>query len=119
MKEIGGPNGPSECQACKLYQWTESGYACVNEVIVERFYSHWKLSCVGSVEQNYYNPSVGKKYGIIVTKTVCYVCYLEENIVDKVELLTSPDIVGKNTLPLCRNFDVNIKFPATRWRDNP
>ena len=55
-----------------------------------------------------------------MTKTVCSVCYLDKNIVDKVELLTCPEIVGKNTLPLCRNFlDMNIKFLATRLCVNP
>ena len=73
MKEIGGANGPSERQACKLDRWKESGYVCGNEVTVEGFYAQRKLSCVGSVERNYYNPSVGTKCGIIVTKTVCSV----------------------------------------------
>ena len=87
---------------------------------VKGLYTQRKLICGGRVEQNYYNPSVGKKDGRIVTNTVCSVCYLDENIVDKVELLTCPEIVGKNQLPLCRIFlYMNIKFPATRWRVNP
>ena len=45
---------------------------------------------------------------------------MDENIVDTVELLTRPEIVGKNPLPLCRNFFyMNIKLPDTRWRGNP
>ena len=58
--------------------------------MVEGLYAQRKLSCGGSVEQNYYNPFVGTKGGRIVTTTVCSVCYLDENIVDKVELLTRP-----------------------------
>ena len=100
MKEIGGPKSPSERQACELDRCTESGYACGNEVTVEGFYVQRKLSCGGSVERNYYNPSVGTKGGRIVTKTVCSVCYLDENIVDKVELLTRPEIVRGDPLLL-------------------
>ena len=74
MKEIGGANGPSERQACELDRCTESGYACGNEVTVEGFYAQRKLSCGGSVEQNYYNPSIGTKYERNITKTVCSVC---------------------------------------------
>ena len=30
-----------------------------------------------------------------------------------------PEVVGKNPLPLCRNyFDMNIKCPTTRWNSN-
>ena len=104
MKETGGPNGTSERQACELDGWTESGYACRNEVKVEGFYAQRKLSCGGSVERNYCNPSVWTKGGRIVTNTVCSVCYLDENIVYKVELLTCPEIVGGDPLPLCRIF---------------
>ena len=75
---------------------------------------------VGALRKNYCNPSVGKKGERILTKMVCSVCYLGENIVDKVEFLTRPDIVGGNTLPFCRNcFGINIKFPDTRWCGNP
>ena len=78
-----------------------------------------KLSYGDTVDTNYYNPSVGMKIGIIVTKVVSSVYYFDENIVDKVELLTRPKVVGKNPLPLCRNcFDMNIKCPNTRGRGN-
>ena len=50
MKAIGGPNSPSERQACKLDRWTDSGCACGNYVTVEGFYTQRKLSCGGSVE---------------------------------------------------------------------
>ena len=52
MKAIGGTNGPSKRQSCELDQWTESGYACGNQVTVKGFYAQRKLSCGGSVEQN-------------------------------------------------------------------
>ena len=82
---------------------------------VEGFYAHQKLSCGGSVERNYYNPYVGTKGGKIATKTVCSICYLDGNIVDKVEILTRLDILRKHLWPLFRNcFDMNIKFPDTR-----
>ena len=47
---------------------------------VKGLYTQRKLICGGSVEQNYYNPSVGKKDGRIVTNTVCSICYLDEDI---------------------------------------
>ena len=100
MKSIGGPNDPSERQECELDQCTDIGYACGHDVTVEGFYAQRKLSCGGSVEQNYYNPSIGTKGAIIVTNTVCSVYYLEENIVDKVELLTRPEIVRGDPLLL-------------------
>ena len=73
MKDIGGANGPSERQACKLDRWKESVYVSGNDVTVEGFYAQRKLSYVGSVERKHYNPSVGTNCGIIVTKTVCSV----------------------------------------------
>ena len=100
MKASGGPNVPSKLRAFELDRSTESGYACVNGVTVQGFYAQWKLSCGDSVEINYYNPSVGTKGGTIVTKTVCSVFYLDENNVDKVELLKRPETVGVNPLPL-------------------
>ena len=71
---------------------------------VECFYAQLKLSFGDTIETHYYNPSVGKEVGIIVTKGVCYVCYFDENIADRVELLTRPEVVGKNPLPLGRDF---------------
>ena len=38
-KSAGEPNSPGKLQACILDQWTESGYACGNEVSVEGFYA--------------------------------------------------------------------------------
>ena len=103
-KAVGETNGPSKLQACVLDQWTEIGYACGNEVAVEGFYAHQELNWGETVEAYYYNPSVGKKGGILVTKGVCSVCYFDKNIVDIVESFTRPGVVGKNLLPLCRNF---------------
>ena len=73
MKETVGPNGTSKCQACELDQWKESGYVCGNEETVEGFHAQRKLSCVGRFGRNYYNPCVGTKGAIIVTKMVCSV----------------------------------------------
>ena len=84
-----------------------------------------RLLCTAEVNLQWHcwdlllQPSVGTKGGIILTKGVCSVCYFDKNIVDKVELLTRPEIVGKSLLPLCRNcFDVNIKCPTKMWHGN-
>ena len=83
------------------------------------FYAQQKLFCGDTVETQYYNTYAGTKGGRIVTRWVSYVCYFDENIVDKVETLTQPEVVGKHPLPLCRNFfDMNIKCPTTRWCGN-
>ena len=79
---------------------------------VEGLYVHRKLSCGDTVDMHYYIFSIEKKGGIILSKGVCSVCYFDENIVDKVELLTRLEVVGKNPLPICRNcFDMNINDP--------
>ena len=107
-KAIGKPNGPIMLQACVLYQWTEIGNTCGNEVTVEGFYAQQKLSCSDTVDTYYYNPYVGTKCRCIVTKGVCSVCYFDGNIVEKVELLTHSEVVGKNLLPIRRNVYIRI-----------
>ena len=83
---------------------------------VEGFYAQWKLSCSDTFYTHYYNPSVVTKGGMVLTKEVCSVCYFDENNVDNVEILTRPEVVGKNPLHIFRNcFDVNIKFPTKTW----
>ena len=52
MKSIVGPSVPSERQSCEPDRWTESGYACGNEVTIEGCYAQRKFSCVGSADQN-------------------------------------------------------------------
>ena len=70
-KTVGEPNGPRKIQSYVLYQWTENGYIFGNEVTVEVLYVHRKLSCGDNVETHLYNPYIGIKGGIIVTKWFC------------------------------------------------
>ena len=70
---------------------------------VEGLYVHRKLSCGDTVDMHYYIFSIEKKGGIILSKGVCSVCYFDGNIVEKVELLTHSEVVGKNLLPIRRN----------------
>ena len=67
----------------ELDKWTESGYVCENELTVESFYAQRKLSCVDTVQTHYCNPSGRTKGGRIATKGIYYVCYFDENIVEK------------------------------------
>ena len=99
-KGVGEPNGHSKLQVCGLDKYTESAYACGNEVKVEGLYVQWKLSCGDTVDMHYYIFSIEKKGGIILSKGVCSVCYFDKNIVYKVELLTRLEVVGKNMLHL-------------------
>ena len=82
---------------------------------IEVFYAKRKLSYGDTVETHYYNPYVGENGGRIVTKGVCYVWYVDSNIVDKVEILMRPEVVGKNLLPLCRNFVMWILSSQLRY----
>ena len=69
-KAVGEPNGLIKIQSCVLNKCTDSGYACGNEVTVEVFYAHQKLSCGNTVDIHSYNLSVGTKGGRIGTKRV-------------------------------------------------
>ena len=54
-----------------------------------------------------------------MTEDVCSVCYLKDNLVDKVELMRHPEVVGKNILHLFRcHFDINVQCPTKKWRGN-
>ena len=52
-------------QARKKFKWTDNGYVFVNEVAVKKNVQK-KLHCGDTVKTNYYNPSTGTIYSIIV-----------------------------------------------------
>ena len=114
---IGASKGLINLQAGMLDQLTENGYVCRNQVAVGKLYAQGEFRCGDTVDSNYCNPSTGTKGSITVTEDVCSVCYLKENIVDKVELMRRPEVTGKDPLSLCGScFDLYIQCPIKKWR---
>ena len=65
---------------------------------MNKFYAQRKLCFGCTVKYKYYNTYTKTKGRKIVTVDVCSICYLKDNILDKVEPMMITEVVGMNTL---------------------
>ena len=90
---------------------------CGSKVPGNKFYVQRKLFCGNYIESQYYNHLGGKKSnngskcGSLVTGNICAICYSFQDVFSDVEIKSSPNIRGKNSLLIfCDCFNINIKI---------
>ena len=75
--------------------------------------------CGHPIEPQYYNPSTGTKGGRIVTKDLCSVCYLDEDLLSQDEIRNERDLGGKTPLIICRGcLEGGVDPPCSGARRN-
>ena len=120
--KVGSPGGPTEKNLEDLQRSLENnGYACGRKVkgVSKLFYSRRALMCGHPIEPQYYNPSTGTKGGRIVTKDLCSVCYLDEDLLSQDEIRNERDLGGKTPLIICRGcLEGGVDPPCSGARRN-
>ena len=121
-KKVGTSDGPSEQDLKDLEQSLENnGYICGNKIKGGngKFYAKRAIFCGYPIESIYYNPDTGTKGGRIVTKDICAVCYVDDDLVSPDEIKRSQDVGGKNPLTICRGcFNDGVEPPCLGGRRN-
>ena len=70
-----------------------------------------QLICGDYIDSQYYNPKYGVKGNRVLTKDICEICYVDEDIVLSEEIYYEHDVGGKNQFLVCIYcFDMNIKI---------
>ena len=90
---------------------------CESKVPGDKFYVQRKLFCGDYIESQYYNHLGGKKANnsskdsILVTFSICAICYSFRYILSDAEIKRIRNILGKNPLLICRDcFNSIIKI---------
>ncbi len=77
------------------------------------------MLCGHPIESEYYNPSMGTKGGRIVTKDICAIFYIADDLVAPSEIRKVKDVSGKTPLTMCRGcFDSGVEPPCSVKRTN-
>ena len=75
--------------------------------------------CGHPIEPYYYNPNIGTKGDRIVTKDICAVSYVNDDLVTLNEMIKSLDLGGKDFLTIYRGyFEGGVKVPSSKGRPN-
>mmetsp|Transcript_14019 Transcript_14019/g.30519 ORF Transcript_14019/g.30519 Transcript_14019/m.30519 type:complete len:236 (-) Transcript_14019:86-793(-) len=120
-KKVGVKDGPTVKDLEKLKSSLErNGYNCGDKITVGKFYAHRALMCGHPIEPYYHNPNTGTKGGRIVTKDICAVCYVNDDLVTPNEMIKSLDLLGgKAPLTICRGcFESGVEPPSPGGRPN-
>lgn len=119
---VGLPGGPSEAQFEDLQRMLENeGYTCGNRIkgCGKKFYSRRAIRCGDPIESYYYNPNTGTKGGRIVTKNICAVCYVDDDLIAPNQIKQLRDVGGKTPLMMCKAcVDSGIDVPCSNARKN-
>ena len=102
-KMVGNKDGPSKKDLERLEILLEKDtYTCGIEMKGGKFFARQSLLCGSPIEFDYYNPQTGTKGGRIVTKDICALCYVNDDLVSPNEIKKTVDIGGKIPLTICR-----------------
>lgn len=115
-KAIGVKGGPSTANKEELDRWFDrEGYICGKDVPSNGFYVMRKVRCGDFVESQYYNPpDNAANRGRLITDDVCAMCFSDDDIVSRDEIIAKRDIGGHNPLLICRHcFDLGLKVPTS------
>lgn len=74
-----------------MQSWMEDEYACGSKGSVKRFVTRPKSRSRDSTKR-YYCSNNGPKGGRIRTKYICSICYSEDDIVTREEIIKSRDV---------------------------
>ena len=113
-------NGPTsgELESVEL-KLERDGFVCGMDIKGGKFYSRRALLCGHPIESEYYNPATGTKGGRIVTKDICAVCYIADDLVTPNEIRKLKDLGGKTPLTICRGcLDSGVVLPCSSKRQN-
>ena len=117
-KMVGSKDGPTKKEQENLESLLErEGYTCGSEIKGGKFFARQSLVCGSPIESDYYNPQTGTKGGRIVTKDICALCYVSDDLVSPNEIMKTRDIGGKVPLTICRGcYDSGVEPPCSAGR---
>ena len=117
-KMVGNKDGPSKNDLKNLESLLEKDvYTCGIEIIGGKFFARQSLLCGSPIESDYYNPQTGTKGGRIVTKDICALCYVSDDLVAPNEIKKTVNIGGKIPLTICRGcLDSGVDPPCSAGR---
>ena len=118
---VNSKDGPTSKDLEDLEQRLErDGYTCGMDIKGGKLYCRRAVLCGHPIESEYYNPATGTKGGRIVTKYICAIYHIADDLVAPNEIRKLKDVCDKTPLTICRgciDYD-EVKPPCSGKRTN-